>query len=64
MEFILREAERLIQKHKTRNPLRLPIVLILMFSTGPSASLKGFTYTQGGAGISALTTIWTVLPDD
>jgi len=35
-----------------------------MFSTGRSASLKGFTYTQGGADISALTMIWTVLPDD
>jgi len=49
---------------KSETPLRLPIVLILMFSTGRSASLKGFTYTQGEADISALTMNWTVLPND
>ena len=66
MEFILREAERLIQTHKTRNPFEIADCLNINVLYRPLGKLKGkgFTYAQGGADISALTMNWTVLPND
>jgi Zn-dependent peptidase ImmA (M78 family) len=47
MEFILREAERLIQKHKTRNPFEIADCLNINVLYRPLGKLKGiYIYTR------------------